>query len=176
MNWPTWLPGNRATRMTWNKPRYLHRCFGIIQSCRSNCLKQCCQNESAGMAARATTRIDPALCRTAPHGDQPAVFVLCQKIELVFRGPGSIPVHKPCAAGFGLLGGRRPAGKKHLLKRTPHHTDRRAFLIELTPEGEACFKEHHEFHLKMTRKIVSGLTASEQKTFADVIEKILKKI
>jgi DNA-binding MarR family transcriptional regulator len=66
--------------------------------------------------------------------------------------------------------------KKHLLKRTPHHTDRRAFLIELTPEGEACFKEHHEFHLKMTRKIVSGLTASEQKTFADVIEKILKKI
>jgi DNA-binding MarR family transcriptional regulator len=66
--------------------------------------------------------------------------------------------------------------KKHLLKRTPHHTDRRAFLIELTPEGEACFKEHHEFHLKMTRKIVSGLTASELKTFADVIEKILKKI
>ena len=65
--------------------------------------------------------------------------------------------------------------KKHLLKRTPYHTDRRAFLIELTPEGEACFKEHHEFHLKMTRKIVSGLTASEQKTFADVIEKILKK-
>jgi hypothetical protein len=103
-------------------------------------------------------------------------FLSCaRKIELVFRGPGSIPVHKPCAAGFGLFGGRRPAGKKHLLKRTPHHTDRRAFLIELTPEGEACFKEHHEFHLKMTRKIVSGLTASEQKTFADVIEKILKK-
>jgi DNA-binding MarR family transcriptional regulator len=66
--------------------------------------------------------------------------------------------------------------KKHLLRRTPHQTDRRAFLIELTPEGEACFREHHEFHLKMTRKIVSGLTASEQKTFVDVIEKILKKI
>ncbi len=30
--------------------------------------------------------------------------------------------------------------------------------------------------MKLTRKIVSGLTASEQKTFADVIEKILKKI
>lgn len=66
--------------------------------------------------------------------------------------------------------------KKHLLKRTPHQTDRRAFLIELTPEGETCFKEHHEFHLKMTRKVVSVLTASEQKIFADVIEKILKKI
>ncbi len=65
--------------------------------------------------------------------------------------------------------------KKHLLKRTPHHTDRRAFLIELTPEGEACFREHHEFHLKMTRKIVSGLTPQEQQTFAGVIEKILKK-
>lgn len=66
--------------------------------------------------------------------------------------------------------------KKHLLKRTQHHTDRRAFLIELTPEGEACFREHHEFHLKMTRKIISEISASEQKTFADVIEKILKKI
>ncbi|MFN2358010.1 MAG: MarR family winged helix-turn-helix transcriptional regulator [Desulfotignum sp.] len=64
---------------------------------------------------------------------------------------------------------------KHLLKRTPHRSDRRAFLIELTPEGEACFREHHEFHLKMTRKIVSGLTPLEQQTFADVIEKILKK-
>jgi hypothetical protein len=28
----------------------------------------------------------------------------------------------------------------------------------------------------MTRKIVSGLTASERNIFADVIEKILKKI
>jgi len=66
--------------------------------------------------------------------------------------------------------------KKHLLRRIPHETDRRSFLIELTPEGKACFREHHEFHLKMTRKIISGLTPVEQKTFADVIEKILKKI
>lgn len=66
--------------------------------------------------------------------------------------------------------------KKHLLRRIPHHTDRRSFLIELTPEGEACFREHHAFHLKMTREIISGLTPFEQKTFADVIEKILKKI
>lgn len=60
--------------------------------------------------------------------------------------------------------------------RRPHDTDRRSFLIELTSEGTACFKEHHQFHLTITQKIIAGLTPDEEAVFAGVLEKILKKL
>ncbi len=66
--------------------------------------------------------------------------------------------------------------KKELLHRKPHATDRRSYLIELTKKGDAYFKLHHNFHLKMTEEIVSGLTQEEQTAFASIIEKVLKKI
>ena len=66
--------------------------------------------------------------------------------------------------------------KKELMKRKPHETDRRSYLIELTPQGEEVFKEHHNFHIKMTEEIVSGLTRKEQEDFARIIEKVLTRI
>ena len=66
--------------------------------------------------------------------------------------------------------------KKKLLQRKPHETDRRSFLIELTKTGEAYFKQHHNFHIKMTQEIVSDLTPAEQTAFSNIIEKVLKKI
>lgn len=66
--------------------------------------------------------------------------------------------------------------ERHLLKRMPHESDRRSYLIELTPEGEAYFKQHHKFHLQMTEDLVSDLTEAEQELFAGIIEKVLKKI
>ncbi len=66
--------------------------------------------------------------------------------------------------------------KKKLLERKPHETDRRSFLIELTKKGDTYFKQHHNFHIKMTQEIVSDLTQAEQTAFANIIEKVLKKI
>lgn len=66
--------------------------------------------------------------------------------------------------------------KKGLLERKPHETDRRSYLIELTPQGRECFKEHHEFHVRMTQEIVSELTPEEQAQFAHLIAKVLNHI
>ncbi len=66
--------------------------------------------------------------------------------------------------------------KKGLMKRKPHETDRRSYLIQLTPGGDDVFKEHHNFHIKMTEEIVAGLTQKEQQDFAGIIEKVLTRI
>lgn len=66
--------------------------------------------------------------------------------------------------------------KKQLLVRQPCKTDRRAFLIELTESGQAYFKQHHNFHIKMTQEIVADLTEKEQQAFGSILEKILNRI
>lgn len=66
--------------------------------------------------------------------------------------------------------------EKQLLVRKACETDRRAFLIELTPSGQVYFQQHHNVHLQMTRKIVADLTDEEQETFGTLLEKMLKKI
>ncbi|MBI9089335.1 MAG: MarR family transcriptional regulator [Desulfobacterium sp.] len=66
--------------------------------------------------------------------------------------------------------------KKGLLVRRPHEKDRRSYMIELTREGKTYFEEHHNFHIRMTEEMVSCLGEQEQKAFAAIIEKILKKI
>jgi DNA-binding MarR family transcriptional regulator len=66
--------------------------------------------------------------------------------------------------------------EKQLLVRQPCKTDRRAYLIELTASGKTYFKQHHNFHIKMTQEIVADLTDEEQHLFGSIIEKMLKKI
>ena len=66
--------------------------------------------------------------------------------------------------------------KKDLLVRKPHERDRRAYLIELTPEGEKYFAQHHQFHIKMTEEIVVDLDPDEINQLAGILEKILKRI
>ncbi|WDP92724.1 MAG: MarR family transcriptional regulator [Desulfobacter sp.] len=66
--------------------------------------------------------------------------------------------------------------KKNLLKRKPHETDRRSFIIELTPEGEKAFEEHHNFHIQMTQELVSGLSPEDQDHFSRIIKTMLTKI
>ncbi len=66
--------------------------------------------------------------------------------------------------------------EKQLLVRQSCKTDRRAYLIELTESGEAYFKQHHNFHIKMTQEIVADLTDEEQQIFGTILEKMLKKI
>ena len=100
-------------------------------------------------------------------------------IEIVGHS-GSIKM-KDLAQKIGVTTGTLTVGvdrleKKGLMKRRPHETDRRSFLIELTPEGRLCFEEHHEFHIKMTQDIVSELTPEEQEIFGRLIQKMLTHI
>jgi DNA-binding MarR family transcriptional regulator len=59
------------------------------------------------------------------------------------------------------------------LKRTPHETDRRSYLIALTEKGEGLFSEHHQYHLRLTEEITATLSPEEQALFSTVLEKII---
>ncbi len=63
-----------------------------------------------------------------------------------------------------------------LLERRPHESDRRSFLIDLTDKGREFFKEHHQFHLQLTKELTSTLTSDEQKQFSHILEKIMAQI
>lgn len=65
---------------------------------------------------------------------------------------------------------------KKLLVRKPHEKDRRAYLIDLTKAGHEYFKQHHNFHIKMTQEIVADLTEEEQVAFGNILEKVLNRI
>ncbi|MCG8565760.1 MAG: MarR family transcriptional regulator [Desulfobacterales bacterium] len=100
-------------------------------------------------------------------------------IEIVGHA-GSIKM-KDLAKKIGVTTGTLTVGidrleKKNLLVRKPHETDRRSYLIELTPQGEKCFKEHHNFHIQMTQELVSELTPREQDDFGKIIRKMLDRI
>jgi len=59
-----------------------------------------------------------------------------------------------------------------LLKRIPHETDRRSYLIVLTEQGQVFFREHHQFHLQLTRELAAVLSPDEQEQFSAILEKI----
>ena len=63
-----------------------------------------------------------------------------------------------------------------LLKRTPHETDRRSYLIALTPKGQDLFAEHHQYHLRLTEEITATLSSGEQHLFSGVLGKILGQL
>ena len=60
-----------------------------------------------------------------------------------------------------------------MLKRTPHETDRRSYLIALTEKGQGLFAEHHQYHLRLTEEITATLSPEEQRLFSGVLEKII---
>ncbi|MFA7348245.1 MAG: MarR family transcriptional regulator [Desulfurivibrionaceae bacterium] len=60
-----------------------------------------------------------------------------------------------------------------VLKRTPHETDRRSYLIALTEKGQNLFTEHHQYHLRLTEEITATLSPEEQALFSAVLGKII---
>jgi DNA-binding MarR family transcriptional regulator len=60
-----------------------------------------------------------------------------------------------------------------LLQRTPHETDRRSWLIELTEKGKVLFGQHQQYHLRLTEEITSALSSEEQEMFSAILEKIV---
>jgi DNA-binding MarR family transcriptional regulator len=62
------------------------------------------------------------------------------------------------------------------VRRTPHETDRRSWLIELTDKGQLIFARHHQHHLQLTEEITAVLSAEEQRLFAGLLKKIVSQM
>ena len=64
--------------------------------------------------------------------------------------------------------------EKALLRRLPHKSDRRSYLIELTDKGQEVFKMHHNHHLNLTREMMTDFSEKEQADFHKAIKKMMK--
>ncbi len=59
-----------------------------------------------------------------------------------------------------------------LVTRLPHDTDRRSYLVALTPEGERLCQEHHHHHLRLTHELAAALTDEEIAALTSALRKI----
>lgn len=66
--------------------------------------------------------------------------------------------------------------QKGLIRRRPHESDRRSYLIELTPAGRKHFISHHEYHLQLTEEITSALTPEETASLREILAKLVKQM
>lgn len=64
--------------------------------------------------------------------------------------------------------------EKELLRRVPHKSDRRSYLIELTEKGREVFKMHHSHHLNLTREMVTDFSEREQADLYKALKKMMK--
>ena len=66
--------------------------------------------------------------------------------------------------------------RQDLLKRTPHETDRRSYLITLTEKGQGIFTEHHRYHLHRIEEMTATLSPEDQALFSAVLDKIIGQL
>lgn len=64
--------------------------------------------------------------------------------------------------------------KKALLRRVPHKSDRRSYLIELTEKGQKVFKMHHNHHLNLTREMMTDFSEQEQAALYQSLKKMME--
>jgi DNA-binding MarR family transcriptional regulator len=64
--------------------------------------------------------------------------------------------------------------ERGLLRRVPHKTDRRSYLIELTEKGQEVFARHHKHHLNLTREIMTEFSEQEQVDLYNALKKMMK--
>jgi DNA-binding MarR family transcriptional regulator len=64
--------------------------------------------------------------------------------------------------------------EKALLRRVPHKSDRRSYMIELTDKGREVFKMHHTHHLNLTREMLTDFSEQEQADLDKAFKKMMK--
>ena len=64
--------------------------------------------------------------------------------------------------------------EKGLLRRVPHQSDRRSYLIELTEKGQEVFARHHNHHLNLTDEIMADFSEQEQADLYQAFKKMMK--
>jgi DNA-binding MarR family transcriptional regulator len=62
--------------------------------------------------------------------------------------------------------------KSGYAKRSNIEEDRRAYIIELTPEGHKAFEEHHKHHLRLTEELVTLLSDAETETLLRILQRL----
>jgi DNA-binding MarR family transcriptional regulator len=62
--------------------------------------------------------------------------------------------------------------KAGLVARAPNESDRRSFLVELTPRGREIFEDHHALHLDLTRQMAASLAGDETEAMAAILRKL----
>ncbi|GIU15705.1 MULTISPECIES: MarR family winged helix-turn-helix transcriptional regulator [unclassified Shewanella] len=59
-----------------------------------------------------------------------------------------------------------------LVIRTPHASDRRSILVELTESGQLMFEEHDKLHIQLTQDLTAKFTETERTQLLDFFERI----
>ncbi len=66
--------------------------------------------------------------------------------------------------------------KSEIVYREKDPKDGRGFNIKLTQKGNHIHKEHHAYHIKLAKDIVSSLTPEEARAFSNTLTKINESI
>ena len=66
--------------------------------------------------------------------------------------------------------------KAELIERKKHPKDRRGTIVELTKKGRALIDDILELHIENERRVLSGLTRSEQEQLDTLLSKLLKTL
>jgi MarR family transcriptional regulator, 2-MHQ and catechol-resistance regulon repressor len=61
---------------------------------------------------------------------------------------------------------------RHLVERVDHATDRRAWLIHLTPEGKALISKVFAGHEEAMERAMRGLSNTERATLTDLLKRL----
>jgi MarR family 2-MHQ and catechol resistance regulon transcriptional repressor len=61
---------------------------------------------------------------------------------------------------------------RHLVTRTDHATDRRAWVIHLTPEGKALISKVFAGHEEAMERAMRGLSKAERATLTDLLKRL----
>lgn len=66
--------------------------------------------------------------------------------------------------------------KEGLISRELHGTDRRKFLIHLTPEGRKLLKAHQKGHFEFITRCFEGFNATERETLLELLTRLNKHL
>jgi DNA-binding MarR family transcriptional regulator len=66
--------------------------------------------------------------------------------------------------------------KRGLVKRKPHESDRRSWLIVLTDEGKKMYEQHHKYHQEFTNEISRDLTLEQIDNLTEYLSIVLKRL
>jgi DNA-binding MarR family transcriptional regulator len=65
--------------------------------------------------------------------------------------------------------------KNELVRRRPHPSDRRSYVVALTEKGHLHHAEHHQMHLALTREITSTFTDEEISELSKLLKKLIDR-
>jgi len=66
--------------------------------------------------------------------------------------------------------------KLGLVKRKPHESDRRSWLIVLTDDGKQMYEQHHKYHQEFTNEISRDLALEQIDNLTNYLNTILKRL